>query len=115
MNNEIKVYNSVEEWKAEGHRRFGDNILDFKFKCPMCGHVASVQDFKDLGVDDPANCAYSECIGRYTGKGSPNDADSLGCNWCSYGFLGIPKGGVIVIDDQGEKSYIYDYADVEES
>lgn len=40
-------YNSVEEWKAEATRRFGPDMLKWRFRCPMCGHVASVQDFKD--------------------------------------------------------------------
>lgn len=31
-----KVYESLEAWKAEGERRFGKDILKWKFKCPMC-------------------------------------------------------------------------------
>ena len=44
-------YNSVEEWKAEATRRFGPDMLKWRFRCPMCGHVASVQDFKDAFGD----------------------------------------------------------------
>lgn len=73
-------YNSVEEWKAEATRRFGPDMLKWRFRCPMCGHVASVQDFKDAGAKSP-NCAYQECLGRYTGKGTPMKGDSSGCNW----------------------------------
>lgn len=55
-------YNSVDEWKAEATRRFGPDMLKWRFRCPMCGHVASVQDFKDAGAKSP-NCAYQECLG----------------------------------------------------
>ena len=67
-------YNSVEEWKAEATRRFGPDMLKWRFRCPMCGHVASVQDFKDAGAKSP-NCAYQECLGRYTGKGTPKKGE----------------------------------------
>ena len=28
-------YNSVEEWKAEATRRFGPDMLKWRFRCPM--------------------------------------------------------------------------------
>lgn len=55
-------YNSVEEWKAEATRRFGPDMLKWRFRCPMCGHVASVQDFKDAGAKSPS-CAYQGVSG----------------------------------------------------
>ena len=103
-NEEIKTYN-LEEWKTEGKIRFGENIMKWKFKCPMCGHITSIQEFKDAGAKSP-DCAYSECIGRYTGKGSPKEGDSSGCNWCNYGFFGIPHGGILV-----DGHHIFDFAD----
>lgn len=72
-------YSSVEVWRAEAERRFGGDRLKWRFRCPMCGHIASVQDFKDAGAKSP-NCAYQECLDRYTGKGSPKKGDSSGCN-----------------------------------
>ena len=47
-------YNSVEEWKAEATRRFGPDMLKWRFRCSMCGHVASVQDFKNAGAKSPS-------------------------------------------------------------
>ena len=58
-----KVYESLDAWKTEGERRFGADVRKWKFKCPMCGHVAAVEDFINLKVKDPANSAYEECIG----------------------------------------------------
>ena len=82
-----KVYESLDAWKAEGERRLGADVRKWKFKCPMCGHVAAVEDFIKLKVKDPANSAYEECIGRYTGKGSPKEGDSSGCNWAPMDCL----------------------------
>lgn len=106
----VKVYESVEAWKKEGARRFGEDFMKWKFKCPMCGHVATVEEFKEAGADSP-DCAYVECIGRYTGKGSPKKNDSSGCNWCAYGLFGIPKGGVKVTKDDGTTTHIFDFAE----
>lgn len=90
-----------QEWLEEGNRRFGADFMNWKFQCPMCEHIASIQEFKDIGADP--NCAYQECIGRYIGKGSPKKDDSSGCNWVAYGLLGIPNGkGIIVISESGE-------------
>jgi len=101
-----------EEWKAEAQRRLGENFMNWKFKCPMCGHVASVRDFKNAGASDP-NCAYTECIGRYTGKGAPQKGDSSGCNWCSYGLFGIPNDNAdtIILPD-GKEIRIFQLAEV---
>lgn len=110
----IKVFKSVEEWQAEGERLFGPDVKKWKYKCPMCGHVAAVQDFIDKGAlrgRDAANSAYAECIGRYTGKGSPKKGDSSGCNWAAYGLFGIPHGGVIVMTGEKEGQHIFEFAE----
>lgn len=44
-----------DEWSAEGRKRFGDDQMQWRFVCPACGHVASVQDYKDAGA--PVNNA----------------------------------------------------------
>ncbi len=107
--NSIQVYESVEEWQEEARRRFGGDFLKWKFVCPMCGHVASIGDFKEAGADSP-DAAYKECIGRYTGKGSPQKGDSSGCNWCAYGLLGIPKGGALVKNGEYYQ-HVFDFAE----
>lgn len=106
-------YNSVEEWKAEATRRFGPDMLKWRFRCPMCGHVASVQDFKDAGAKSPS-CAYQECLGRYTGKGTPKKGDSSGCNWAAYGLFGIPAEHDIVVVAPGDQVDVYPFADGEQ-
>jgi hypothetical protein len=51
---------------------------------------------------------------RNTGKGSPKEGDSSGCNWAAYGLFGIPKGGAIVMKNEDEGFQIFDFADIEE-
>ena len=100
-----------EKWIQEGKRKYGEDFMNWKFRCPMCGHVASIKEFKDAGAANP-NCAYQECIGRYQGKGEPQRGDSSGCNWAAYGFLGIPNGkGIIVIADDGVGIECFEFAD----
>ena len=103
-------YNSVKEWQDEAKRRFGPDMMGWKFRCPMCGHVASVRDFKEAGAKSP-NCAYQECIGRYTGKGSPKEGDDSGCDWCAYGLFGVPREHDPVVADDGKEIDVYPFAD----
>ena len=72
---------TLEEWQAEGKRRYGENIEDWKFKCPHCGNIASGKEFKDAGAEP--NDMYQTCIGRHT-KGK-------GCDWAAFGLFDICK------------------------
>ena len=111
----VVMYESVDAWKEEGKRRFGEDIKKWRFKCPMCGHVAAVQDFIDAGAKDPGNSAYEECIGRYTGAGTPTEENrGKGCNWAAYGLFGIPKGGAIVLTGEDTGAHIFEYAEAEQ-
>ena len=38
------------EWEAEGKRRFGDDMMTWRFVCPSCGHVQSANDYKAAGA-----------------------------------------------------------------
>lgn len=102
---------TVEEWLKEGEELFGKNKWDWKFKCPACSHVASIQDFKDAGSDDPANDAYQKCIGRVNGKGTKNQTDlGHGCNWAAYGLFGTVGKGRTIISDSGSEVEVFDFA-----
>ena len=106
----------VKEWLGEGRELFGRDIMKWKFRCPMCGHVASVQDFKDAGAEDPNDSfqeSFQECIGRYRGAGSPGapDGNPNGCNWAAYGLFGIPNDkGRLVMAKNGKVREVFDFA-----
>ena len=55
-----------------------------------------------------------ECLGRYTGKGTPKKGDSSGCNWAAYGLFGIPAEHDIVVVAPGDQVDVYPFADGEQ-
>ncbi|MEW6573152.1 MAG: VVA0879 family protein, partial [Bacillota bacterium] len=84
-----------EEWYAEGRRRFGDDVMKWKFVCPACGHVASVQDYKDAGAPEGA-VAFS-CIGRYL-PNAKQAFDPEGPGPCNYTGGGLFRLNPVRID-----------------
>lgn len=78
-----------EEWAAKGRELFGDDIRQWRFICPSCGHIASVIDYRIAGAPEGA-IAYS-CIGRWTGakKEAFTAKDGGPCNYTGGGLVGI--------------------------
>lgn len=79
---------TVDEWRAEALRLFGPDEMKWRFKCPACGHEASVQDWKDAGASSK-QVAFS-CVGRH--MEDPRDAFSRGpgpCNYAGGGLFGL--------------------------
>lgn len=100
---------TFEEWNVEGTKRFGKNKLDWKFQCPSCGYVASVNDYKSAGAPEGA-VGYS-CIGRY-GKFDRVGQMLTGqapCNYAGGGF--IPINPWLVTDMDGKKHQLFAFAD----
>ena len=81
---------SHEEWLAEGKALFGEDFTKWRFECPCCHNVASVEDyrkFKDAGAT--MDSATSECIGRYTGGSKAfGDGPTIApCDYAGYGLF----------------------------
>ena len=95
-----------DEFLDEAARRFGP-ILNWKFVCPACGTIQSVQQFLDAGVakDQIDSIIGFSCIGRFTGQ---TDAGIIahnhkkpwtkGCNWTLGGLLKLHKLEVVIGD-----------------
>lgn len=62
--NVIKM--TKEEWEKKGKELFGEDQLNWKFVCPVCETVISIEDYKNNNARAGA-IAYS-CIGRYLKK-----------------------------------------------
>lgn len=100
-----------DEWVAEATKRFGESPLGWTFRCPNCGHRASVADFEAVLTGSGAR-ATAECIGRVmaeTGAGPSFDAlralsFSAGtpaggpCDWAAFGLLSRPDTVTVVRD-----------------
>jgi len=107
---------TLAEWRAKGAALFGDNFMKWKFVCPVCGHVASVQDWKDAGA--PVTSAAFSCVGRWAGphpevhKGTfgPNGIPGKGpCNYAGGGLFGLNP--VLVIDPDGVELRAFAFAE----
>jgi hypothetical protein len=102
---------SKDEWLAEAKELFGEDAMKWRFVCPLCSHVQSVADFKEVG-GQPQD-AYQECIGRHLPKEQRRSAledDGEGpCDYAAYGLLFC--GNMIVVDgDREVKVFDFDRA-----
>ena len=102
---------TIEEFATEAKARFGNNIVNWKFVCPMCGTVQSVLELSNAVVADGGTREDTEkyigfsCIGRFTGQGDEGIAAKnkglpwdKGCNWTLGGLLRCHTLEVILAD-----------------
>ena len=80
-----------KEWLAEAEAKFGKDPKGWKFICPVCKTVQSIQDFLDLGVDKETiqgQIGFS-CIGRQKNSGpwKKKDKPGKGCDWTLGGLF----------------------------
>lgn len=79
-----------EDWQALGTQLFGPNMMEWRFVCPACGNIASVEDFasyKEQGANP--NSATCECIGRYDGHEAVVMGTAKPCNYAGYGLIDL--------------------------
>lgn len=98
-----------DAWLAEGVSKFGDTNGDWKFVCPLCGHVASVDEWRRAGASE-GEIAFS-CIGRRATN--PRDAFKKGEGPCNYTGGGLFKlNPVTVVTPDGKSFDVFEFADV---
>lgn len=103
---------NVQDWLNLGVEKYGKDMLNWKFKCPACGHVSSGQDFINAG--DIADSVYKICIGRVNGKGvdSLKERDrGYGCNWSACGLFKTLGKGMVVCTPEHTKIDVFPFAD----
>lgn len=96
----------VDEWLKRGSTLFGNgataelsNFMKWRFRCPICGNVATPAEFKALGADP--NLAYQECIGRQMPRSEPKPKKP-----CDYAAYGLFNSG-IAIQPNGSSRLVY--------
>ncbi len=85
---ELIRHYTEDQWRAKGERLFGADMMKWRFVCPICGNVASCEEFRqyaDKGATP--NSATCECIGRYTGAKDSFDKKTKPCNYAGYGLF----------------------------
>lgn len=86
---------SQQEWEAKGVELFGENKQEWRFVCPACGNVESLESAKKDhpdAIDDWR--VEQECIGRHTTE--------TGCNWAAYGLFWGPV--LVELKDAGDEA-----------
>jgi len=99
------------EWRTEGTALFGTNSRAWRFVCPVCKSVMSVQDYFDVGA--PEGFIGFSCIGRYL-----TDANASAEVWkkmpaatrCTYAGGGLFKlHPIMVISVDGNEVPFFDF------
>lgn len=96
------------EWEAKATALFGTDKFKWRFVCPACGSIQSVEDFKPYKEKGAKpSSAYCECLGRYAGGERWLDEKRKGpapkgkrCDYAGYGLLHISP--IIVINEDKE-------------
>lgn len=108
------------DWLKEGKERFGEDPKAWKFVCPNCGNIQTIQDFIDLRDHDievqDAQVAYYSCIGRYDTRIPRAKIGTLGdpkeyCNYTLGGLITLNK--TVVIDGKGKENRVFEFAEKE--
>jgi len=100
---------TMDEWLAEGTRRFGPNQLKWRFVCPACGRVQAVEDFRPYKPQGAtAESARFNCIGRYAGaQRRAFGGEGPGpCDYTSGGLFDI-RPVTVTIDGEAHKSFAF--------
>lgn len=102
---------TLEEWQARARELFGEDGMDWKFVCPVCGTEQSGHNYKAVGA--PSSAVGFSCIGRWI-KGS-HDAMTLkskGQGPCNYAGGGLFRlNPVTVVDLDGERHQVFAFAE----
>ncbi|NUP12911.1 MAG: hypothetical protein HOW73_43280 [Polyangiaceae bacterium] len=102
---------SHAEWLAEADRRFGKDQHKWRFVCPACGHIASIDDWKRAGAET-GEVAFS-CVGRHAKE--PRDAFGKGPGPCNYAGGGLFRlNPVTVRFDDGTDHTVFEFAPMED-
>lgn len=107
---------TLEEWREKGTELFGPKMEKWKFECPSCGHVQTIEDFVALGMtkQEGADRVYFSCIGRWNGN-MKNDAfqgkKASPCNYTSGGLINIAPVIVTTGSDGKTTSFAFHQKD----
>lgn len=88
-----------DEWQAEGERRFGPDLITWRFVCPVCGHVATPRDWQEAGA--PQTAVAFSCVGRWSLRNRPALGGS-GPGPCDYAGGGLFRLNPVEVEGAGK-------------
>lgn len=102
------TYLSESDWRDEGKRRFGDDVMRWLFVCPACGHVACPTDWLSVGA--PEGAVGFACVGRWLDKKRGAFEDGIGpCDYTGGGLIGLNP---MVVNTGDRALYLFAFAEV---
>lgn len=102
---------SHDEWLEEGIDLFGSDVKTWRFVCPVCGHVQTIQDFLDktnLDKDTIGTVIGFSCIGRWI-EGSRESLTGEGKGPCDYAGGGLMRLNPIHVERDGKTQQAFDF------
>ncbi|MGE3857262.1 MAG: VVA0879 family protein, partial [Dehalococcoidia bacterium] len=94
-------------WRAEAERLFGADAMRWRFECPACHHVATLQDWKDAGA--PQESWAFSCVGRWL----PFHRDAFGedgpgpCNYAGGGLFRLNPQPLLFPDGSTHHAFAF--------
>jgi len=105
-----KIRMTYEEWLAKGKELFGEDMLQWKFVCPNCGHVQCAEDFRKYVPNGAKpDDAHFNCIGRYKGGNVGTLGD--GKSPCNYTAGGLFRLSPIIVEMEGKEVFSFAFAE----
>jgi hypothetical protein len=84
---------------------FGKDEMKWRFVCPVCKHVQSIQDYKDAGA--PKDAVAFSCVGRWIDR-SRSVVTGKGKGPCNYAGGGLFRlNPVEVVMENGEVTHTF--------
>lgn len=98
-----------DEWLAEGEKRFGKEMLFWKFVCPICKTVIEVRDYQKASA--PQSAIGFNCIGRYleSPQKAFGDKKVIKGKPCDYASGGLFNCNPVEVNCDGKIARVFDF------
>jgi len=99
---------NYKDWLLEAEVKFGKETKNWKFICPACGYITSVEDWKNAGATE-GEYAFS-CIGRNIDMSKNMGTKPGPCNYAGGGLIRMNPVHVYLKD--GHIRETFEFAEV---
>lgn len=95
----------IDEWQKEGRRRFGLNTHNWKFRCPQCGEIQSVEMCLNFGIH--IDNVGIRCIGGLCKTTRSNGKPLHGCTYVPNELFNMNPIEVILKDGSTRRVFSF--------
>ena len=98
-----------DDWRALGIKLFGKDVKLWRFVCPSCGHVQTIQDFLDAKIEAPETKVFFSCIGRWINTEKVDMCSGKSpCNYTAGGLFNLCERDVKDENDKPVHVFLFD-------